>query len=186
MSFYYRVCVWDPAETNPAVNGHPLHVWPHQGPGRVDDVDGDYRVLYVGDTAAGAIAEYLGNYAQWTPDVLVPPPAAPVNSRIAIARYAGDLPILDLDDPYVLTEWGLRSSSVVTRDRSVTQTWARHIYDASLYAGVAWWSYRDPRWASYGLWDISSLTVAGEPELLTLDHRALLEASRVINRLIIG
>lgn len=140
--------------------------------------------MYLGDTPEGAVAESLGNYARWTPAVLEPPPAAPPTSVLALARYAVDADVLDLDDPYVLRDWGLRPSSVVSRDRTVTQQWARAIYEAEAGAGVSWWSYRDPRWASLGLWDHGLVSLVGEPEPLTLAHSAVMDASRVISRVI--
>jgi hypothetical protein len=180
----WRVCVWSSAQGDPARNGHPLYVWPNQGAGRVDDPAGEYLVLYAGDSAAGAVAEHLGNYARWTPAVLEPPPSAPPGSVLALARIAGDPQVLDLDDPYVLVEQGLRPSSVVSRDRTVTQRWARALFDSGEHAGVTWWSYRDPRWASYGLWDHMGLTLADDPEPLTLSHPAVVEASQVTSRVI--
>lgn len=180
----WRVCVWQPGQTDPSRNGHPAYVWPRQGHGRVDDPRGEYLVLYLGDSAAGAVAEYLGNYARWTPAVLEPPPAAPPESRLGLARFRFTDDALDLDDPEILSEWALRPSSVVTRDRDVTQRWARAIYDTGEHAGVSWWSYRDPRWASLGLWDRTGLEVSDEVDELTLDHPAVLEASEVISRVI--
>ncbi|WP_323958862.1 hypothetical protein [Arthrobacter sp. JZ12] len=58
------------------------------------------------------------------------------------------------------------------------------MYDTGDYSGVSWWSYYEPRWASFGLWDISGLAVDGSPEPLTLTHPSLEEASRIIRRLI--
>lgn len=116
--------------------------------------------------------------------MLDPPPAAPPGSGLGLARYRFAGGVLDLDDPEVLSEWALRPSSVVTRDREITQRWARAIYDTGEDSGVSWWSYRDPRWASLGLWDRTELAVADDPEKLALDHPALLEAGELISRVI--
>jgi hypothetical protein len=86
----------------------------------------------------------------------------------------------------VLVAEGLRPSTVVSRDRSVTQAWARRIHDRRRHAGVSWWSYRDPRWAAHGLWDWAGLRIAGTPVALTLDHPAVLEAAAVLPRVIRG
>ncbi|MDJ0459326.1 hypothetical protein PUN71_019150 [Arthrobacter sp. NQ7] len=99
-------------------------------------------------------------------------------------RYTGNVAVLDLDDPEVLQEWALRASSVVSRDRASTQQWARSMYDTGDYAGVSWWSFYEPRWASFGLWDVSGLTVAGEPEPLTLAHDAVRDAATPIRRVV--
>lgn len=180
----WRVCVWRLEETDPARNGHPAYLWPRQGHGRVDDPEHEYLVLYLGDSPAGAIAEYLGNYPRWTPAVLDPPPAAPPGSRLGLAHYSFNGDVLDLDDPDVLSQWALRPSSVITRDRGITQHWARALYDTGEHAGVSWWSYRDPRWAGLGLWDRTGIEGSPDVEELTLDHPDLLEASQVISRVI--
>ncbi|MBA2574989.1 MAG: RES domain-containing protein [Nocardioidaceae bacterium] len=180
----WRVCAWTPATSEPTINGHPLFVRPMQGAGRVDDPEGEYLVLYAGDSPEGAVAEYLGNYPRWTAAVLSTPPASPAGSALALVRLTGDVEVLDLDDPHVLVDQGLRPSSVVTRERVVTQQWARAIFEAGGHAGVTWWSYRDPRWASYGLWDRRGLALADQPEPLTLTHPAVITAGQVISRVI--
>ncbi|MGO4382633.1 RES domain-containing protein [Specibacter sp. RAF43] len=181
---FWRVLNWNPNATKPTDNGHPLYVWPRQGVGRVDDPELQYKVLYVGDTAEGAAAEAFGRFPIWTADIFAPPPAAPPGTIKALVKYEGDPAILDLDDPQVLLEWSLRPSSVVTRDRGSTQQWARAMYDTGDYAGVSWWSYYEPRWASYGLWDMSGLRVADTPELLTLSHPTVQDAAALISRVI--
>ncbi|MET4144337.1 RES domain-containing protein [Arthrobacter sp. UYCo732] len=179
---FWRVLNWHPGSVGAAENGHPLYIWPRQGAGRVDDPDHDYLVLYVGDSAEGAVAEAFGNYSLWTADILAPPPAAPAGTVKALVKYTGEPSVLDLDDPSVLQEWALRPSSVVSRDRPSTQQWARSMFETGDYAGVSWWSFYEPRWASFGLWDVSGLTVDGPPEPLTLGHPAVLEASTMIRR----
>lgn len=181
---FWRVMNWHPDAKDPSRNGHPLYIWPRQGAGRVDDPDHEYLVLYVGDSAEGAVAEAFGSYPRWTEAILDPPPAAPAGTQKALVKYSGDLAILDLDDPEVLQEWSLRPSSVVSRDRASTQQWSRSMYDTGDYAGVSWWSFYEPRWASFGLWDVSGLTVAGDPEPLTMDHDAVQDAAALIRRVI--
>jgi hypothetical protein len=150
----------------------------------VDDPDHQYAVLYVGDSAEGAVAEAFGRYPVWTPDILAPPPGTPHGTSKALVRYVGDPSILDLDDPEVLLDWSLRPSSVVSRDRASTQQWARSMHDSGDYAGLSWWSFYEPRWASFGLWDISGLAVSGEPEPLTMDHDAIQDAAALIRRVV--
>lgn len=182
---FWRVLNWNPTASNSSNNGHPLYIWPRQGAGRVDDPEHDYLILYVGDSAAGAIAEAFGNYPQWTSTILDPPPAAPAGTAKALVRYTGDPEVLDLDDPYTLQDWSLRPSGVVSRERACTQRWARAMYETGEYAGISWWSFYEPRWASFGFWDASQLTVDGAPEPLTLAHPALLEAAALIRRPVI-
>ena len=177
----YRVCVVHPDARKPTDNGHPLYVWPRQGAGRVDDPAGDYRVLYVAGSAEAAVAEALGRFPRWTPPVLAPPPAAPPGSVLALAAYAGEPVVCDLDDARRLTSLRLRPSRVVTRDRAVTQAWARRVHDAGQWHGVSWWSAYDADWTSVGLWDRSALAVA-DVTPLALDHPAVVAASDRILR----
>ncbi|MBG0738886.1 RES family NAD+ phosphorylase [Paeniglutamicibacter antarcticus] len=179
---FWRVLNYHPAAADSTANGHPLYIWPRQGFGRIDDPDRDYLVLYVGDSPAGAIAEALGGFSVWKPEVLDPPPGAPVGTVKALVKYTGNPVILNLDDPQALQDWSLRPSSVVSKDRPSTQQWARSMYETGDYAGLSWWSYYDPIWASFGLWDITGLTVDGAPEPLTLGHAAVQDAASIIRR----
>ena len=119
-----------------------------------------YRVLYVADRSAGAIAEAFGSFEMWTSAMFGELPAIPSSVR-ALATYdlADSAAILNLDDAQALIEWGLRPSEVVTRERRTTQAWARRIFNSGRFSGVRWWSFYNPDWASLGLWDYSRLTV---------------------------
>ena len=158
---------------------------PPQCGGRFDNPD-LYRVFYLSDAAAGAISEAFGRFPEWSPSILEGAPALPGSTR-AIARYhlSDDARVCDLDNPEQLNSLGLRPSDVVSRDYGRTRAWARQIYQQGVWAGVRWWSYYDPRWASFGLWQISSLALE-EVRILQLDDSAVLEASRTILRRIVG
>jgi hypothetical protein len=158
---------------------------PPPGGGRIGN-PGIYSALYLSDAAAGAIAEAFGRFPEWTPAVLEGSPGLPGSVR-AIARYQflEDTSICNLDDPTRLLELGLRPSDVVGRDYTRSRAWARRIYDQGKWSGVRWWSYYDPAWSSYGLWDVQALTVT-EVKPLTLDHPALLEAGRTITRRVVA
>lgn len=171
-----------PAENEP---GGPLYV-PSQGGGRLDN-PGTYSVLYLSDTAAGAIAEAFGRFLEWTPAILEGLPSLPKSVR-ALARYqlAESAQVCDLDDPRQLLALGLRPSDAVSRDYSRTRAWARQIHEQNIWTGVRWWSYYDPAWHSFGLWDTGKLIVS-QVTPLRLDNPALLEASRtIVRRVIVG
>ena len=157
---------------------------PPQGGGRIDN-PGTYSVLYLSDTAAGAIGEAFGRFPEWTPAVLEGSPSLPGSAR-ALARYrlAEDALICDLDNPEQVLALGLRPSDIVSRDYTRTRAWARRIHEHRRWSGVRWWSYYDPAWSSFGLWDIKHLTL-DEVTLLRLDHPALLEANRSIVRRVV-
>jgi RES domain len=163
--------------------GGALYI-PPQGGGRLDNPD-LYTVLYLGDAAAGAVAEAFGRFPEWTAAILEGSPALPGSVR-ALARYRLEdgARVCDLDDAEELRALGLRPSDVIGRDYSRTRAWARRIYEAGPWAGVRWWSYYDPRWASFGLWDRRRLTLE-EVAPLRLDDAAVVEASRAIVRRIV-
>jgi hypothetical protein len=145
-----------------------------RGGGRLDNPD-LFRVLYLGDSPAGAIAEALGRFPEWTRPFSKAARACR-ESMPALARYhfPDDEPLCDLDDPARLLALHLRPSDVVSRDYTRTRAWARQIFQLATFAGVRWWSYCDPRWASVGLWKTGPLTVE-DLIPLRLDHPALLE-----------
>lgn len=102
----------------------------------------------------------------------------------ALAEYEipNDLPILDLDDARALQVLGLRPSQIVTRDRDVTQRWALSIYEQGNWSGLRWWSYYDPRWYSYALWDLPALRSTGPVRALSVEDPAVVEAATILRR----
>ena len=115
---------------------------------------------------------------------MFPRPDLPGSTR-AIATYVpgSDLAIFDLDDADALGQLGLRPSQVVTRERAVTQRWARAIYEQGNWGGVRWWSYYDPKWYSYAVWDIARLTLRPTSvQALAIDHPVVVEAAETLRR----
>lgn len=157
---------------------------PGRGGGRIDNPE-LYATLYLSDAAAGAIAEAFGRFPVWTAAMLEGSSSLPGSIR-AIARYelpAGEA-ICDLDDARQLLKLKLRPSEVVTRDYARSRAWARRIYKQRQWSGVRWWSYYEPMWASFGLWDIRRLKLESTA-VLQLEYPALIEASRTIVRPIV-
>jgi len=163
--------------------GGALYV-PSQGGGRLDNA-GTYAVLYLSDAAAGAIAEAFGRFSEWNSAILEGSPGLPGSAR-AIARF--ELPensaICNLDDPSQLIALGLHPSDIVSRDYARSRAWARRIYEQGKWIGLRWWSYYDPQWTSFGLWNIEQLTLR-EVKLLHLNDASLREASRTIARRVV-
>lgn len=120
------------------------------------------------------------------PSILEGLPSLPKSVR-ALARYqfAETAQVCNLDDPRQLPALGLRPSDAVSRDYNRSRAWARRIYEQNTWAGVRWWSYYDPAWHSFGLWDIGKL-VLSQVTPLRLDNTDLLEASRTIVRRVIA
>jgi len=92
---------------------------------------------------------------------------------------ADDLEVVDLDDPAVLVGEELRPSLVATRQRSVTQRVAGHLFDRHRKAGaLLWWSTLEASWSNATVFDraAGSLSVR-RTEQLTPDHPLVREAA---------
>jgi hypothetical protein len=169
----FRVFGWLP-DTPP----EPLRVpRERQGGGRHDDPD-RYAALYLAREAVGAVAEAIQAFRgqELTAASLVRPDGA----RRALATFddAALAPLVDLDDPVVLVERGLRPSGVATGVRRVTQRIAGQAFDDGAI-GLAWWSTIEASWTNVTLFrerlPASPPVVDVTP--LTLDHPALIEAA---------
>ena len=177
----YRVLPWL-RDAAPGEPGHALYVPEPQGKGRADN-RGTYNVLYLSSAPSGAVAETFGELAVWSSEMFVRP-GLPRSVRALVAYDLPDeAPVFDLDDARALDALGLRPSQVVTRDRVVTQRWALAIYEQDRWVGVRWWSYYDPKWYSYALWDISTLAPQRETiRPLTIDEPAVIQAAETLHR----
>ncbi|MBN9608439.1 MAG: hypothetical protein BGO26_19615 [Actinobacteria bacterium 69-20] len=182
MTTYYRVLPYLPAATD-GEPGHPMFVPTSTGANRVDN-PGAYDVLYLGDSPQCAVAEAFGWAPRWNAGLLRGSPALPGSVRALVAYdLGGHAAVCDLDDADRLASLGLRPPRVVTRDREVTQAWARELFEGGQYAGVRWWSYYNPDWGSVGLWDSAALHVT-DVVTLTVDHPAFVAAAAEIIRII--
>jgi len=157
---------------------HPLYVPAPSGRHRLDNPD-LYAVLYASGEPAGAVAEAFASFARWGDYLLEHPRGA--HRRLVALDIPDDPALLDLDDARALVRRRLRPSQVVTRERAVTQAWARKVWEEGAWAGVRWWSYHDPRWTTLGLWVARGISVAGLEDL-SATHPAVLEASEVMLR----
>jgi hypothetical protein len=151
--------------------GHPLYVNPAQGRGRWDNPS-LYRCRYLAITPEAAVGETFGNLLKWSPAMLVAPALTGCQRQLGIYRLDEEAnPLLDLDDPHVLAERGIRPTHVVIRNRPRTQQIAARIYHEGKWSGIQWWSYHRPQWTLVVIWEADNLTVeaveplAGHPAL---------------------
>lgn len=165
--------------------GHPAFFPPASGKNRLDNV-GHYDVRYFAEDAAGAVAETVGQFLVWDPEIFR---TGRQGYRRAVATYElrSDVRVLDMDDAQVLVERGLRPTQVVRRDLEVTQAWALKVYEERTsprggrrWDGIRWWSWYRPEWPVLGVW-------AGDVELvdvqpLDLKHPAVREAALLLGR----
>ena len=133
-----------------ADRGGPLYVpRDRQGAGRHDDPT-RYGAWYAARTPEAAVAEMIQAFRGRD---LVDADLALVggaHQSLAIVDDEPLGPMLDLDDPAVLTDHGWRPSRVASRDRSVTQPMAvRAFTDGAL--GLSWWSTLDAAWTNVTL-----------------------------------
>ena len=176
----YRVLPWD-VSANPEESGGPL--WfprEFQGPGRHDNPDA-YGALYVSADAVCAVAERLASFRGQ--DIT---PLHLTHSGRALALAEIDLldeePVLDLNDPQVLVEEGLRPSQVATMQRRVTQRFALDLFQRySDLAGFAWWSTLEASYRNVTLYDRTAPYLSVEYVIeLSLDDTVVQDAMAVL------
>ncbi|TAM61779.1 RES domain-containing protein [bacterium] len=174
----YRVFPHDDTAA-PTNRGGALFV-PAGSRGQIDNPD-LYRVLYASSHPEGAVAEIFGRLAIWKAGDFVHANGNPY----ALATYdlADAALIFDLDDIDAMRSLHIqRPTSVITRDRRATQAWAREIYARHDWIGAGWWSYYDPSFKAFGLWDISLLALAKPPEPITVSSPCVIDAATTIIR----
>jgi len=157
----YRVL---PLESNAAHHeaGGALFV-PDSTDGRIDNV-GVYKVLYLAREPEGAIAETYGRIPLWKPAMLKSASGVP-HSLVTYSLPEMNA-VFSLDDTVALASLGVANpSQIVARNRPFTQALALQIYGQQRYIGISWWNYYEPAWASFGLWDTSSLEVIHAEQL---------------------
>jgi hypothetical protein len=148
----WRVLPWDPSARPRATGGALWFPRPFQGTARHDN-PARYGCLYVTEEPVSAIAEALAPF-RGTGDLL-PGMLTRMGRALALARLElRDPELLDLDDPAVLAEAGLRPSRVATHRRDVTQGDAARLFDAHPgAAGLRWWSTLEASWINVTLFD---------------------------------
>lgn len=177
----YRLFPFDP-DAQPTYEGGPFFVpRAFQGDGRHDNPD-DYGVMYASKSLVSVVAERLQRFRdrpitdallRWERGL----PYAVV--RIDDGRLS---PLVDLDDPRILAERELRPSRVATEERETTQTIARSIH-AEGHEGFEWWSTIEASWINVTLFAeraLSKLSVAADPEPLSVTHPAVQEAADAV------
>lgn len=145
-----------------------------QGAGRFDSPD-RYRILYAAGSAEAAVGEALARFKDWD-RALTGGVRALIQITIPSAGFA------DLDDPSMLAQRGIRPSHVVWPDRERTREISDRIFDEDAWIGLRWWSRLYAPWTLFGLWTLGRARLVGEPERLTLHHRAVATAASVLDR----
>ncbi len=173
----FRVLPWVP-DAALGTPGHPLYVPREQGATRIGNPR-HYAVLYASDDPAGAVGEAFRNRLPWKESLLVSPRHRGV--RRTLVEFDADVALADLDDPTALVERRLRPSTVASPDRDTTQRWALAMFEEGRFDGIRWWSVRDSRWGSIGIWNHQRLVVRNVTPL-TLSHPAVRLAQEMLGR----
>ena len=173
----FRCFPWD-AATAPAVRGGALW-FPRmlQGEGRHDAPE-SYGCLYVSEEPVSAVVEQLARFAGTdlaAPDLV----RGGLPLALATLALADETPLVDLDEPAVLVEEGLRPSLVATNDRRRTRADAIELHARHPEAaGLRWWSTFESLWANVTLFDRADGGLGVEDvRELTLDDELLGEAA---------
>ena len=150
----------------------------YQGGGRHDN-PGQYGVLYLAEDEVAALVEALAPFRGTGP--LTQGLLRRAGRPLAMAEvvFAGLAALIDLDDPAVLVDEGLRPSEVATRQRRVTQSQALALYHRHPEAaGLRWWSTFEATWAQVSVFDRAEglLRLVGT-QLLALDQPAVRQAA---------
>lgn len=176
----YRLFPFDP-DAPARSEGGPLFVARHlQGGGRHDN-PGAYGALYVSRSTISPIAEHL---AMWRSSGAAGSAFRPEGRPMALVGFdeARLQTLVDLDDPRMLSDRGLRPSVVATRARRITRPLARALYDEGV-TGFEWWSTIEAAWINATLFAdraLDRLEVADEPEILTIQHPLVQEAAETV------
>lgn len=173
----YRCFAWNAAARHDAADGPLWFPRMFQGEGRHDNPT-HYGCLYLADRPVSCTVEQLAPFRgqRLTAAMLTRRRLPLALARIALEERAT---MVNLDDPVVLLREHLRPSGVATRDRSITQPLALHLYKRHpRAAGLRWWSTWEASWLNVTLFERAAarLTVEDVREL-TIEDPTLLEAA---------
>ena len=119
----------------------------YQGEGRHDN-PAVYGCLYLADRELSGLAEQLARFRgqAFVPSMLM---RRGLPLALAAIELDDDAELIDLDEPDVLREEGLRPSVVATRIREMTQPQALRLHNEHAEAvGLRWWSVFESMWAN--------------------------------------
>ena len=176
----YRCFPWDSGVAASARGGAIWFPRMLQGAARHDNPE-LYGCLYTTQAAVSCVVERLQGLRGTR---LEPADLRSIGLPLALAACAltNEARLIDLDEPRVLAEEGLRPSLVATGERPRTQAYAAELFhghpDA---AGLRWWSTFESQWANVTLFDraAGSLEVA-DVRALELGDEVVEEAARFL------
>jgi hypothetical protein len=152
-----------------------------QGAGRHDNPD-LYGCLYVSEEPVSAVAEQLAPFRGT--GALLPSMLVRLGLPLALAslELPDEAPVVDLDDPAVLSAKSLRPSWVATRHRATTQIQAAEIHAAHPVAvAIRWWSILEASQINWTVFDRALSAIELEQaRTLEIDDPVVLAAAELL------
>jgi RES domain-containing protein len=182
----YRIAPWNADARGDQLLGGLEAVRPGQQSGRWDN-SRLYGALYLSLSQAGAVAEVLGNHAEWV-DELFESPGTGLRRHLLTVEVADQVAgaLVDVDDASFLSDRGLRPSEVAGRSRARTRTLAADLF-AEGAPGIRFWSYHRPEWTNVVLFvpPVTAPTVrVVAAEAMHLDLPCVAAASEMLCRVV--
>jgi len=125
----------------------------------------------VASEAVSAIGESFAHIATWRKEMFAFPHIPGSRRALGVYEVAVDLAYVDVDDPRLLLELGVRPSQEVERNRPYTHALALRIHQPGSFKGIRWWSCHRPQRRVWCSWETDA-TVADVVEL-TIGHVAV-------------
>lgn len=173
----YRCFAWEREADASAPGGALWFPRARQGDGRHDAPE-RYGCLYLSEEPVAAVVERLAPLAGTE---LARGDLTREGRPLALAALslADEARLVDLDDPLVLAEEGLRPSLVATRDLRLTRAHAAELHERRPEAaGIRWCSAFESLWANVTLFDRAAGLVGVEDvRRVGLDDEAVREAA---------
>jgi hypothetical protein len=176
----FRCFAWDEGVSARARGGALWFPRMLQGEGR-HDAPTLYGCLYVSAEPVSAVVEQL---AGLTGTSIEPPDLFRHGLPLALAAVELDdaAELLDLDDPAVLVQEGLRPSRIATNDRATTQGQAFELFQHHReVVGLRWWSTFESLWPNITLFDRAETALElSDVQRLEVGDDVVLEAAEFL------
>jgi hypothetical protein len=163
--------------------GHPLYLHPGQGKGRWDNPDW-YLAWYMAHDPTSAVGEVFANVDTWRDEMFPFPQILGAQRALGVYQLADDLPYVDFDDAQTLVDRRMRPSQVIERNRPYTQGKALEVYREKKWNGIRWWSFHQPQWRVWCLWDIDPQ--CQDIQDLDVTHLAVRDAASTLSKPIVA
>jgi hypothetical protein len=177
----WRLLPWEPDAPPDGPGGALWFPRQMQGAGRHDNPD-RYGCLYLGESPVSVVVEALAPFRgarELRRDMLVRAGVPLAIARLWLDDHAR---VMDLDDPSVLLDESLRPSTVATRARHTTQSYALRLFEAHpAISGLRWWSTVEASFINVTLFDRAAVSLeVAELASVTLDDPVVREAAQVL------